>query len=169
MAKWDRQAIRQEAIFTSKFNRDVYGRDGQEVAIRKGGSMPEILHKTDSGIDKQSIKPKTWTYVRFAGATSFKVNQVASWHWMTILRIEFPGTGSPNVIRGRFARFPGTTKIDETGFDDKNVAGWSGKTYHSHWSHVFRCAPSMPIGFWIWHDGTKPIVLDGRQIKAVSI
>jgi hypothetical protein len=131
--------------------------------------MPEILHKTDSGIDKQSIKPKTWTYVRFAGATSFKINQVASWHWMTILRIEFPGTGSPNVVRGRFARFPGTDKIDETGFDDKNVAGWSGKTYHSHWSHVFRCAPSMPIGFWIWHDGTKPIVLDGRQIKAVSI
>ncbi len=131
--------------------------------------MPEILHKTDSGIDKQSIKPKTWTYVRFAGATSFKVNQVASWHWITILRIEFPATGSPNVVRGRFARFPGTAKIDETGFDDKNVAGWASKTYHSHWSHVFRCAPSIPIGFWIWHDGTKPIVLDGRQIKAVSI
>lgn len=164
-----RQEIPQVRTFISKSNREDCGRDGQDRATRKGGSMPEILNKTDSGIDKQSIKPKTWTYVRFNGKTSFKVNQVASWHWITVLRIEFPATGSPNVVRGRFARFPETTKIDETGHDDKNVAGWSGKIYHSHWSHVFRCSPSIPIGFWIWHDGTIPIVLDGRQIKAVSM
>ena len=131
--------------------------------------MPEILHKTDSGTDKQSIKPKTWTYVRFAGATSFKVKIVAPWLWNVILRIEYPATGSPNVVRGRFVRYPGTSKTDETGHDDKNVAGWSGKIYHSHWSHFFRGSSAMPIGFWIWHDGTKPIVLDGRQIKAVSL
>lgn len=131
--------------------------------------MPEILFKTDSGIDKQSIPPKTWTYVRFQGKTIFKVPVIAFWHWVTILRIEFPASGSPNVVRGRFARFPGTDKIDETGHDDKNVMGFSGKTYHSHWTHVFRTAASMPIGFWIWHDGTSPIILDGRHIKAVSM
>ena len=168
-AKSDRQAIPRAIIFTSKFNQEDFGRDGQVVEIRKGGSMPSILHKTVSGTDKQSIKPKTWTYVRFNGATSFKTKIVAPWLWNVILRIQYPKTGAPKVVRGRFVRYPGTAKADQTGFDDKNVAGWSGKIYHSHWTHVFRGSPSMPIGFWIWHDGTKPIVLDGRQIKAVSL
>jgi hypothetical protein len=166
LAKLDRQAIPPVRTFISKSNRDDCGRDGQDPETRKGGLMPEMLHKTDSGVDKQSINPKTWTYVRFDGKTSFKVSKVAIWNWLVILRIQYPTTGAPNVVRGRFARYPGTSKVDETGHDDKNVAGWSGKIYHSHWNHFFKTFPSMPIGFWIWHDGTKPIVLDGRQIKA---
>lgn len=128
--------------------------------------MPSILHKTESGTDKQIVKPKTWTYVRFDGVTSFRCPTSGIYDWAVILRIEYPPTGAPNVVRGRFARYPGTNKLDETGHDDKNTTGWGGETYHSHWSHYMDMTPTMPIGFWIWHNGVRPITLDGRQIKA---
>jgi len=131
-------------------------------------TMPSILHKTDSGTDKQTVKPKEWTYVRFDAKTAFKVAVAGVYHWAVILRIEYPSTGAPNVVRGRFVRYPNTPKADETGHDDKNAYGFSGQTFHSHWAHYFTVAKTMPVGFWVWHNGSKPIILDGRQIKATT-
>jgi hypothetical protein len=130
--------------------------------------MPSILHKTDSGADKQIIKSKEWTYVRFDGLTKFKVPADGIYTWAVILRITYPSVGCPNIVRGRFVRYPGTAKADETGHDDKNTYGWTRQSLHSHWMHYFTVTKTMPVGFWVWHNGSKPITLDGRQIKAHS-
>jgi hypothetical protein len=127
------------------------------------------LWKVDSGKSKQTIPPNAWTYVAFPRETKFKVSSAGTWEWTVVLRVEYPKKGCPGVLRGRLARYPNTAKIDETGHDDKNTAGWAGKIYHSHWTHTITCGPTMPIGFWVWHDGKKPIVLDGRQIKAKKV
>lgn len=127
--------------------------------------MAEPLWKVESGTDKQTVKPNEWTFVRFAKKTKFVVPEDGTWEWTIILRVEYPRIGTGSVLRGRLVRYPDTTK-DETGHDDKNTFAWGGKVLHSHWSHTISCNPSMPIGFWVWHDGKKPIVLDGRQIKA---
>ena len=136
--------------------------------LRKAKKMSE-LWKVNSGKSKQSIPPKAWTYVKFPTETAFKVSSAGQWEWTIVLRVEYPKSGCPGVLRGRLARYPGTDKLDETGHDDKNTNGWGGKTYHSHWSHTIDCDPKMPIGFWVWHDGASPIVLDGRQIKAKKL
>lgn len=128
--------------------------------------MPSILFKTDSGTDKQVIKPKEWTYVRFADKTKFSVPADGIYTWAVILRVEYPSVGSPNILRGRFVRYPSTDKADETGHDDKNTYGWTSQALHSHWMHYFTVTKSMPVGFWVWHNGSKSITLDGRQIKA---
>jgi hypothetical protein len=125
------------------------------------------LWKVESGKSKQSIPPKAWTWVEYPKGISYKVDSDGQWEWTTVLRVEFSVGG--NVLRGRFGRYPGTEKLDETGHDDKNIGGWDGKVYHLHWSHTIDCDPSMPVGFWIWHDSKSPIVLDGRQIKAKKL
>jgi hypothetical protein len=130
--------------------------------------MSDILFKDESGKAKQTIKPKTWTYVKFQGKDTFKVSADGTWEWTVVLRVEYPRRAG-TVLRGRFCRFPNTPKLDETGHDDKNTSGWSGKTYHSHWTHTIKSNSRMPVGFWVWHDGKAPIVLDGRQIKAKKI
>jgi hypothetical protein len=127
------------------------------------------LWKVESGKSKQVIKPKTWTWVKFPKATKFNVSSKGQWQWIVVLRVEYPDGFAGKVLRGRFARYPGTSKLDETGHDDKNVRSWDGLTLHSHWSHTIDCDPSMPVGFWVWHDGHKPITLDGRQIKAKRV
>jgi hypothetical protein len=127
-----------------------------------------ILFKDESGKAKQSIPPKTWTYVKFQSKDKFVVPETGVWEWTVVLRVEYPA-GAGDVLRGRLCRYPGTDKLDETGHDDKNTSGWAGSTYHSHWSHTIDCNPKMPIGFWVWHNGAAPIVLDGRQIKAKKI
>lgn len=131
--------------------------------------MPSLLAKTESGTDKQTIKPKTWTYVRFDKKTSFKVSADGVYVWAVILRTEYPAAGNPTILRGRFVRYPGTSKADETGHDDKAVADFKGQSLHSHWMHYLTTTKTMPVGFWVWHNGIKPIVLDGRQIKAQSL
>jgi hypothetical protein len=102
--------------------------------------------------------------VEYPKGIAYKVDKAGQWEWITILRVEFSTGGS--VLRGRFGRYPGTDKLDETGHDDKNIGGWDGKVYHLHWAHTIDCDPTMPVGFWIWHDSAAAIVLDGRQIKA---
>lgn len=130
--------------------------------------MPSILHKTDSGVDKQVIQPNKWTYVSFDKKLAVRVPVAGVYHWAVILRIAYPGVGAPNIVRGRFVRYPNTTKADETGHDDKNTYGWTGQTLHSHWSHYFTVQKTMPVGFYLWHNGSSPITLDGRQIKATT-
>tara|TARA_R110000868_G_scaffold33175_1_gene120762 strand:- start:300 stop:686 length:387 start_codon:yes stop_codon:yes gene_type:complete len=122
------------------------------------------LWKVKSGASKQTIPPKIWTYVKYPTMVGYKVGRTGTWEWTTMLRVEFATGGS--VLRGRFVRYPGTPKKDETGHDDKNIGGWDNKVYHCHWSHTLECGPRMPVGFWIWHDSAAAIVLDGRQIKA---
>lgn len=131
--------------------------------------MPSLLAKVDSGTSKQSIQPKTWTLVKFEGKTAFKIAADAVTIWAVILRTEYPDTGAPTILRGRFVRYPGTSKADETGHDDKAVTQFRGGSYHSHWMHYFTTTKTMPVGFMVWHDGQKPITLDGRQIKAQSL
>ncbi len=127
--------------------------------------MSGVLWKVESGKAKQSIPPKTWTYVKFEGKDVFTVPEDGVWEWTVVLRVEYPKDAG-SVLRGRFCRYPNTKELDETGHDDKNTFGWADKVYHSHWVHTINCNPKMPMGFWVWHDGKSPIVLDGRQIKA---
>jgi hypothetical protein len=131
--------------------------------------VANILAKVESGTDLQTIKPKTWTYVRFDRKTKFTPDAAGEWEWIVVLRVKYPSLGAPKVLRGRFVRYPGTSKADETGHDDKNTGGWGGRDLHSHWSHTFTGAPTMPVGFWVWHDGARSITLDGRQIKAKRV
>ena len=62
--------------------------------------MPSILYKTDSGTDKQIIKPKEWTYVRFDKLTKFKVPADGIYTWAVILRVEYTSVGSPISCAG---------------------------------------------------------------------
>lgn len=126
----------------------------------------DLLLKTDSGVSKQTVKPRTWTYVSYAGKKKFAVSVTAGFIWKTFMRVEFPAGYKGTTVKGRFVRFPGTTKIDETGHESKNTVGWAGQTEHLGWCHPFDANPKMPVGFWIWHDGNLPLILDGRQVKA---
>lgn len=128
-------------------------------------NMP--LYKTFSGADKLTIQPKTWTYIKFENDRFFPFPE-GGWSIMeTILRVEYPRLGCPTTLRGRFVRWPGTDKEDETGHDDKTPL--SGQTRHHHWEHFVLNRPSMTVGFRIWHDGRRPIVIDGRQFKHTRI
>ncbi len=130
-----------------------------------------MLEKTESGADKIIVLPKTWTFIYFGTAkkSEFTLPVKGVYEWNVILRVEYPKGATGTVLRGRLERYPNKPKADETGHDDKNTSGWAGQTYHSHWSHFLTCDKTMPIGFKIWHNGTKPIVIDGRQIKATKV
>lgn len=123
------------------------------------------LYKTFSGADKQIIKPKEWTYVTFQGKTEIPI---ARFGWSMIgilLRVEYPLKGSPKILSGRFARWPDSPREDTTGFDDKTT--FPGENAHHYWSHFIKGQKDLTLGFKIWHNGTAPIVLDGRQFKWV--
>jgi hypothetical protein len=121
------------------------------------------LFKTNSGTDKQTIPPKQWTLVRFADRSVINLpNQ--GWSIMgVLLRVEYPRTGCPTTLRGRFMRWPDTPREDSTGFDDKNPI--ANSTRHHYWSHFILNQPDLTLGFKLWHDGSTPVVLDGRQFK----
>lgn len=126
-----------------------------------------MLQKVDSGADKVSIKPKTWTFVEFNGKTKFSADVEGQNLWTCVIRVIFPKTNLPSTIRTRFVRFPGTSKHDETGHNSHVVSpSWAGQAEHLHFSHEFKSGPKMPVGVWMWHNGASPIVLDGRQVKA---
>jgi len=124
------------------------------------------LWKTFSGADKMTIPPKVWTYVKFENDRFFPLPADA-WSIMeVILRVEYPKLGCPKTLRGRFVRHPGTDREDETGHNDMNpIAGY---TRHHHWEHFILNRPDLTVGFRIWHDGTRPIIVDGRQFKTTK-
>lgn len=128
-----------------------------------------MLAKTESGRDKQTIKPRTWTYVRFGDKkqTSFRETGSGKLFFNVILRVEYPEVGCPTTLRGRFVRWPRTAKADQTGHNDVNPI--AGLTRHHHWDHFLENQTNMSVGFWVWHDGKSPIVLDGRQIKSFLV
>lgn len=121
------------------------------------------LFKTMSGKDKQTIPPKTWTQVRFADRDVIRLANRGWSIYGVMLRVEYPKTGCPSTLKGRLVRFPGSDDEDWTGFDDKTPL--PGKTRHHSWHHFLIGRKNLSVGFRLWHDGSKPIVLDGRQFK----
>lgn len=125
------------------------------------------LWKTDSGTDFQTIPPQRWTFVRFDGNEVFDL-PAEGWSIMeVILRVDYPRLGCPKTLRGRLVRWPGTDQEDETGHNDVNPI--PGYNRHHHWEHFLINRPQLTIGFRVWHDGRRPIVLDGRQFKTTRI
>ena len=121
------------------------------------------LRKTPSGSNKQHIPARKWTFVTFAGTTTMPF-AAQGWTIMgVLLRVEYPSQGSPLTLRGRFVRWPNTSREDETGFDDKDPI--PGTTRHHYWSHFIKNQQDLELGFKVWHNGTKTITLDGRQFK----
>lgn len=127
------------------------------------------LWKTFSGVDKQVIKPRSWTFVSFGETkqTEFIHRRSGTWLINIILRIQYPQTGCPNTLRGRLVRFPNTNQEDETGHNDVNPI--PGLTRHHHWDHFLILNSSIPLGFRVWHNGTNDVVLDGRQFKTTIL
>jgi hypothetical protein len=121
------------------------------------------LWKTDSGADKQTIPPKQWTFVRFRDTQTMPL-PAKGWSIMeSILRVEYPTLGCPKTLRCRLVRWPGTDREDETGHTDFDPI--PGYTRHHHWQHFVLNRPDMTVGLRVWHDGSKPVVIDGRQFK----
>jgi hypothetical protein len=121
------------------------------------------LRKTNSGANKQTIRPRTWTLVQFANDTTMTFDE-QGWSIMgVLLRVEYPRQGCPTTFRGRFMRWPDTPQEDATGFDDQDPI--PGTTRHHYWSHFLMNRPALTVGFKVWHNGSAPVVLDGRQFK----
>jgi hypothetical protein len=121
------------------------------------------LYKTFSGKDKQVIRPKTWTIVRFDNTTRIPLPS-KGWSIMeSILRIEYPKSGCPTNVRYRLARWPNTPQEDRTGHTD--FVPLPGKTRHHHWQHFLLNRDNLVVAMKIWHNGTSSITLDGRQFK----
>lgn len=127
--------------------------------------MSGFLYKVESNKDKQTIKPNTWTYIRIEGKTRFKTSTSGSFNIWGILRVEYPTRWKGTRLRLRLVRNPDGTP-DQTGHTTLNVAGFDNSAEHAHFCHELTMTANAPIGWLVWHDGRKPIVLDGRQLKA---
>jgi len=60
--------------------------------------MSGILFKDESGKAKQSIPPKTWTYVKFQGKDKFVVPETGVWEWTVVLRVEYPAGAGGHIL-----------------------------------------------------------------------
>jgi hypothetical protein len=121
------------------------------------------LWKTPSGVDKQIILPRRWVFVKFDKVQEMPLPELG-WSIMeAMLRVEYPRTGCPTTLRIRMSRWPNSSREDETGHDEKNPI--PGMTRHHHWQHFILNRPDLTVGIKVWHNGTQPITLDGRQFK----
>jgi hypothetical protein len=121
------------------------------------------LWKTFSGKDKQTIKSKTWTTVTFDNKKELQL-QSKGWSIMeSMIRVHYPAEGCPTTVKLRLARWPDTNKEDLTGHTDFDPL--PGDERHIHWQHFLLNRPDLTVAIKIWHNGTQPIVLDGRQFK----
>ena len=127
-----------------------------------------MFSKVASNVDKQSIPGNKVTIVRINGKTSWKAGRRRTRYlWETTIQVELPATGLPNIIRFRFCRNPETTNRDYTGHFSYPVhPGMAGREVWVTLAHSFISGGAMPVGIYLDHDGSEPIVLDGRQIKA---
>jgi hypothetical protein len=127
-----------------------------------------MIDKVVSNKDKQSIPSNKVTAVRINGKTSWKGSLRSRRNlWETTIQVELPASGLPNIIRFRFCRYPGTVKKDYTGHFSYPVhPGMAGREVWITLAHSFISGGTMPVGIYLDHDGSEPIVLDGRQIKA---
>ena len=127
-----------------------------------------MIDKVASNVDKQSIPGNNPEKVRINGKTSWKpASRTKRMTWETTVQIELPATGLPNIVRFRFCRYPNTAQADYTGHFSYPVhPGMAGKEVWVTLAHGFISGGKMPVGLFIDHDGSAPIILDGRQIKA---
>ncbi len=127
-----------------------------------------MIDKVVSDKDKQSIPSNKVTAVRINGKTSWKAGRRRTRYlWETTIQVELPASGLPNIIRFRFCRYPGTVNKDYTGHFSYPVhPGMAGREVWVTLAHSFISGGTMPVGIYLDHDGSEPIVLDGRQIKA---
>jgi len=127
-----------------------------------------MIAKVESNKDKQSIISGKAVLVRINKKTSWKGSTRSKrLMWETTVQIELPGGGLPSVIRFRWCRYPGTAQADYTGHFSYPVhPGMAGKAIWVTLAHGFISGGKMPVGLYIDHDGSAPITLDGRQIKA---
>ena len=127
-----------------------------------------MIAKVESNKDKQSIISGRAIAVRIKKKTSWKGSlRTKRLMWETTLQVELPAGGLPSIIRLRWCRYPATAKADYTGHFSYPVhPGMAGKTIWITLAHGFVSGGAMPVSLFIDHDGTVPIVLDGRQIKA---
>ena len=130
-----------------------------------------MIEKVVSDKDKQTIPPKNAEKVRINKKTAFKGSlRSQRLLWETTVQVELPKSGLPSTIRFRFCRYPNTAKADYTGHFSYPVhPGMAGKTVWVTLAHSFISGGKMPVALYIDHDGSAPIVLDGRQIKANGI
>lgn len=127
--------------------------------------MSGFLYKVESGKDKQTIKPNTWTFIRIEQRQRFRTSTSGSFNIWGIIRIEYPARWKGTRVRLRLVRDPDGVP-DQTGHTTLNATGFDGSAEHAHFCHELSMTANNPIGWLIWHDGKKPIVLDGRQLKA---
>jgi hypothetical protein len=127
-----------------------------------------MIAKVESNKDKQSIISGKAIPVRINKKISWKGStRTKRLMWETTVQIELPGGGLPSIIRFRWCRYPGTPQADYTGHFSYPVhPGMAGKTIWVTLAHGFISGGKMPVGLYIDHDGTAPITLDGRQVKA---
>ena len=121
------------------------------------------LWKTNSGQDKQTIRPKTWTIVTFDKTKEMPL-PAEGWSIMeSMIRVFYPKVGCPTTVKIRLARWPDTPQEDLTGHSDYDPL--PGDERHIHWQHFILNRPNLTVAIKIWHNGSRPIVLDGRQFK----
>jgi hypothetical protein len=121
------------------------------------------LWKTLSKEKRQVIQPKTWTWVNYDGKVELPLPS-RGWSIMeSMIRVHYPETGCPTTVKIRLARWPGTKEEDLTGHTDFDPL--PGNERHIHWQHFLLNRPNLTIAMKIWHDGSEPIVLSGRQFK----
>lgn len=127
-----------------------------------------MIAKVESNKDKQSIISGKAVAVRINGRRSWKGSvRQKRLMWETTVQVELPGGGLPSIIRFRWCRYPSTAQADYTGHFSYPVhPGMAGKTIWITLAHGFISGGKMPVGLFIDHDGSVPITLDGRQIKA---
>ena len=127
-----------------------------------------MIDKVASNVDKQAIPGNNPEKVRINGKTSWIGTRLRKRvTWETTVQIELPANGVPNVVRFRLCRYPNTAAADYTGHFSYPVhPGMAGKEVWVTLSHSILATSKMPVALYIDHDGTSPIVLDGRQIKA---
>jgi len=130
-----------------------------------------MIEKVASNKDKQTIQPNKNTIVSINGKTSWLGTRLRRRVLLeTIIQVELPASGLPNIIRFRFCRYPETAKADYTGHFSYPVhAGMAGKEVWVTLAHSIIADGKMPVGIFIDHDGAVPIVLDGRQFKANAV
>ena len=127
-----------------------------------------MIEKVASNKDKQTIQPNKPTKVIINGKTDFKGSLRSRRNlWETTVQVELPKTRLPNIIRFRWCRYPDTASADYTGHFSYPVhPAMAGREIWVTLAHSFISGGSMPVALFLEHDGTTPIVLDGRQVKS---
>ena len=110
--------------------------------------------------DPQSIKPKTWTNLKF-GSNGDLIKPVidAVCHLGTYINIS--ADGEAKTVQVRFIRDP-KGKADFTGCNSYSLS--AGHIFSHTW--FLQAKKGTPLAVQVWHDGAKPMVIGTREFKA---